>query len=85
VRLSHASVSAYSPLFQGRADRLWIIFASGALVYPYLELAQPPHFARQQPAELLLPIEIRCLADPSLAANLGNRRSFIPCFSTNAI
>ena len=43
-----------------------------------LELLQPPHLGRQQPVILLLPIEIRRLADPRLAADIGGRPSSFP-------
>src|SRR5579871_3892472 len=38
-----------------------------------LELLQPAHLIRQQPVILLLPVEIRRLADPGLAADLRHR------------
>ena len=56
-------------------------FLVGVLV---LELLQPPHLGRQQPVILLLPIEIRRLADPSLAADLGDRHAVVACFRMNA-
>src|SRR6476469_2447494 len=40
-----------------------------------LKLLQPPHLSGQQSIELLLPIEIGCLADPSLAADVRRRHS----------
>src|SRR6478735_2594448 len=40
-----------------------------------LKLLQPPHLSGQQPIELLLPIEIGCLADPSLPADVRHRHS----------
>src|SRR5579871_5687541 len=38
-----------------------------------LELLQPAHLIRQQPVILLLPVEIRRLTDPGLAADLRHR------------
>src|SRR6476661_8816276 len=37
-----------------------------------LELPQPTHLRRQQPVVPLLPVEVRRLADPRLAADLGH-------------
>lgn len=42
-----------------------------------LQLAQPPHLRRHQPGVFLLPAKIGRLADPSLAADLGNRLSLL--------
>ena len=39
----------------------------------HLPAAQPAHLNRQKPIVLLLPIEMGCVADPSLAADLCNR------------
>jgi hypothetical protein len=41
------------------------------------ESLQPPHLVRQQPAVSLLPVEVSRLADPRLAADLGNRSAFL--------
>lgn len=40
-----------------------------------LDLLQPTHLVRQQPAIALLPVELGRLADPGLAADLRDRRA----------
>jgi hypothetical protein len=49
-----------------------------------LKLLQPPHLSGQQPVELLLPIVIGCLADPSFRQMSATGTPSLPCFRINA-
>jgi hypothetical protein len=40
-----------------------------------LKLLEAAHLRRQQPVVLLLPVEVGCLADPGLAADLRHRHA----------
>jgi hypothetical protein len=50
-----------------------------------LQLTQPPHLRWQQPRVFLPSVEIGCLADTRLAADLSDRRSSLALFDDEGL